>query len=33
MKTALLENDGMEYESDNEDHATIITSYAEQRLI
>ena len=33
MKAALLKNDGMDYESDNEDHATIVTSYAEQRLI
>ena len=33
MKASLLQNEEMEYESDNEDHATIITSYAEQRLI
>ena len=33
MKASLLQNEGMEYESDNEDHATIISSYAEQRLI
>ena len=33
MKTSLLQTEGMEYESDNEDHATIIVSYAEQRTI
>ena len=33
MKTSLFRTEGMEYESDNEDHATIIASYAEQRLI
>ena len=33
MRVAILKNDGMDYESDNEDHATIVTSYAEQRII
>ena len=33
MKTALLKHDEMDYESDNEDHATMVISYAEQRLI
>ena len=33
MKTALLKHDAMDYESDNEDHATMVISYAEQRLI
>ena len=32
-KLRFQKNDGMDYESDNEDHATIVTSYAEQRLI